>query len=350
MAIKTRVAVSVAKGRMEIQEIEIPEPGPGEILIRQRACAICTMEQRFFTGVTPRYPGVWGHEVSGVVEAIGPNTNTQLKVGDRVARACGVSCGECYECSMGFNAYCSSEGRRRHTPKGYSVGIPGIYGMSEYALVDPRTVVKLADDVLFEHGCLTEPVACVTQSANKLDIQLGQTVVVIGAGTMGLLNMMVARLRGAFVVVSEFDEKRREKATKIAAHASIDPLVDNIADELRKVNDGRLADVVITAIGSKSANDDALKLLAPQGKMMLFASAHPAVAISVDPNVVHRTAISITGSVSKNRKDAVQASILISKRLIDVSHVVEKVYPFEQVQEAMEAACRGGSYRIVLAM
>lgn len=349
MSIKTKVAAVVGKGKVEVKEVEIKRPQRGQILLRQRACALCTMEQRFFTGVFDRYPGVWGHEVSGVVEAVGPDTSTLLRPGDHVARACGVSCGECYQCDMGFGVFCLEKTQRLPTV-GYPKDLPGIYGMSEYALVDPRTVVKMDEEIPFEESCLTEPVACVTQGANKLNIQLGQTVVVIGAGTMGLLNMMVAKARGAFVVVSEVDESRRDNALKVAAHASIDPSCQDIAGQLKAINSGRLADVVITAIGAKSANEDALKLLDPQGTMVLFASAHPGVPISIDPNVVHRTGICITGTVSKNRKDAHQASILISKRIIDVKPVIERTYPLPDAEEALRVASGGGTYRIVVTM
>lgn len=352
MSVKSRAAVIVGQGEVEVREIDIPAPSRGEVLIRQKAVALCTLEQRFFTGVFPRYPGCWGHEVSGIVEAIGPDTHTPLRVGDYVARGGGSACGECYECAMGRDSFCPAEKERLMNQQntGRADGISGIFGMSEYASVDPHNLVKMSASIPFEEAALAEPIACAVNSANKLDIELGQTVVIIGAGAMGLANVLVARARGAFVVVSDLDPNRRAHALKAGAHAVLDPNGGDIVGQLKDINDGRGADVVIVAIGVKSANDDALRLLAQNGKMMLFASAHPAVPMSIDPNVVHRSGIWITGSTGKNRKALYQASLLISRGIIDVKPMIEKVMPLEQAQQAFEEAIKADTYRIVVTM
>lgn len=352
MSINSRAAVIVEKNHAEVRTIDIPAPRSGEVLVRQRAAALCTVEQRFFTGVFPIYPGVWGHEVAGVVEAIGPDTYTPLKVGDHVARGGGSACGECYECAMGRDSLCAVEKQRLKAQQKSDRpdGIMGIFGLSEYASVDPHNLVKMSDQVPFEHAALAEPIACAVSSANKLNIELGQTVVVIGAGAMGLANVLVARSRGAFVVVSDLDPKRREHALKAGAHAVLDPQAGDIVGQLKAMNDGRAADVVIVAIGLKPANDDALKLLAPGGKMMLFASAHPAEPLPIDPNQVHKSSIWITGSTSKNRKDLYQASLLISRGIINVQPMIEKTIPLEQAQRAFEEAIKPDTYRIVVTM
>ena len=320
MSVKSRAAVIVEKGRVEVKTIDIPAPKQGEVLVRQKAVALCTLEQRFFTGVFPTYPGVWGHEVSGIVEAIGPDTYTPLKVGDHVARGCGSACGECYFCATGQDSKCELEKMRlkKQQKTEREDGIMGIFGMSEYSTVDPRNLVQISKDIPFEMAALSEPISCAVASANKLNIELGQTVVVIGAGAMGMANILVAKSHGAFVVVSELDPVRRQKALAAGAHAVIDPKAGNIDQQLKDMNDGRLADVVIVTIGLGPANDDAMRLVAQNGKIMLFASAHPAVPMTIDPNMVHRSGICITGSTSKNRKDLYQASLLIARRIINV--------------------------------
>jgi L-iditol 2-dehydrogenase len=352
MFVKSKAAVITGKGQVEVREIDMPEPGQGEVLVRQKAVALCTLEQRFFTGVFPRYPGCWGHEVAGIVEAIGPNTCTPLKVGDYVARGGGSACGECYECAMGRDSFCPVEKERLHKQQNSSRadGISGIFGMSQYASVDPHNLVKMSKSVPFEEAALAEPIACAVNSADKLDIELGQTVVVIGAGAMGLANVLVARARGAFVVVSDLDPARRAHALKAGAHAAIDPNSGDIAGQIEAINDGRRADVVIVAIGVKPANDDALSLLEPNGKMMLFASAHPAVPMSIDPNIVHRSGIWITGSTGKDRRALYQASLLISRGIINVKPMIEKVIPLDQAQRAFEEAVKVDTYRVVITM
>ena len=135
MSLKSKAAVITGKERVEVREIDMPAPKRGEVLVRQKAVALCTLEQRFFTGVFPSYPGCWGHEVSGIVEAIGPDTCTPLKVGDHVARGGGDACGECYECAMGEDSQCPAERERLKNQQnlGRPDGVSGTFGMSEYA-------------------------------------------------------------------------------------------------------------------------------------------------------------------------------------------------------------------------
>ncbi len=352
MAIKSKAAVIVARGRVEVREIDIPEPGTGQVLVRQKACALCTLEQRFFTGVFPMYPGCWGHEVSGVVEAIGPDTVTPLKVGDHVARGGGSACGQCHDCAMGLDSMCWVEKRRLAEQQSSSRpdGIMGIFGMSQYASADPHNLVKMSEHVPFVEAALTEPLACAVNAVDKLQVEPGQAVVIIGAGAMGLANVMVCKARGAFVVVSDLNPDRRARALSAGAHAAIDPNAGDIAGQLKAINDGRFADAVIVAIGLGPANDDALKLVTAGGKVMLFASAHPGVPISIDPNVIHRSGIWITGSTGKNRKSLVEASLLISRGIVDVKPLWQATVPIDDAQQGFEMAIRPDTYRIALDM
>ncbi|HHW27764.1 MAG TPA: zinc-binding dehydrogenase [Firmicutes bacterium] len=351
MSIKSKAVVMVEPRKVEIREVEVPEPATGQVLIRQHACALCTMEQRMYAGITNwGYGGVWGHEVSGVVEAIGPGTVTELKVGDHVALSGSGGCGTCYYCSIGLNRLCAVTGIGRSKAFDPESGklIEGSFGLSEYAVANVTSVVKMSPDLPFEEACFIEPVACVVQSTNKLDIRLGQTVVVIGAGTMGILNMILAKLRGAYVIVSDLDPERRKKALELAAHAEIDPAKGDVVEQLKALNDGRGADIVVTAVGNRAVNEDALRMVGPEGKIMLFASAHPAAPLTLDPNVVHRTGICVTGTVSKNRIDSYQAGLLLSRRLINVAPLIETTFPLERVDEALALAADNVVYRVVV--
>lgn len=153
MSIKSRAVVMVEPRKIEIREVEIPEPKTGEVLVRQRACSLCTMEQRMYAGITDwGYGGVWGHEVAGVVEAIGPGTKTELKVGDHVARAGTGSCGACHYCSVGLTRLCVVAGGGRSKAIDPETGkeIIGSFGLSEYAVSDVESLVKMSPDLAFE--------------------------------------------------------------------------------------------------------------------------------------------------------------------------------------------------------
>lgn len=347
MAKTMRAAVFTEVGKVVIQEMPIPTPGPGEVLVRQHACALCTVEQRIFKGIIEfPFPSSFGHEVSGVIEAIGPDTKTLLKPGDHVVLGASEFCGECHNCIKGIEGKCL---QKRSMPQ--SNGIFGIFGMAEYAVTQSKRVFKVSPDIPFEETALAEPIACVLHSARKLDLQYGDTVVVIGAGTMGMLNVLVSNLRGAKVIVSEISESRRAKALEMGAFAVINPLDKvSVLDQLLPLNDGRKADAVIVAIGNDAANKDALNIVADNGKVMLFASAHPGVPLTLDPNPIHSRGIWITGVTGKNQIDLSDAAALLSSGQIKTTPLIEKKYPLENSQEAFEFASNNETYRVVLTM
>lgn len=306
------------------------------------------MEQRVFKGIINLpLPSSWGHEVSGVVEAMGPNTKTLLKPGDHVALGAPVFCGECSNCIRGYEGKCLQKFSLPTQVEGFS----GLFGMAEYSVMETNRVFKVSPEVPFEEAAFVEPIACTIQSAQKLNVQYGDTVVVIGAGTMGILNLWVSNLRGAKVIVSEVNDARRKKALELGAFAGINPLDKaTVEEQLLALNDGRKADAVIVAIGNDAANQDALKMVADNGIVMLFASAHPGTPLSIDPNVIHSRGIWITGVTGKNQADLYQAAALLSSRQIRTSPLIERKFPLEKAQEALELAANNETYRVILTM
>ncbi|MEW6523524.1 MAG: alcohol dehydrogenase catalytic domain-containing protein [Bacillota bacterium] len=343
---KMKAAVNVAPGRVEIWEVPIPQPGPGEVLIRQKACSLCTMEQRVFrgSGSYSPYPSCWGHEVSGVVAAVGPGV-VSVKTGQHVALGSGIFCGQCYHCARGDDNYCQNA-----RPYLEHAGITGLLGMAEYAVTPAYRAVPVEGDIPFAHSCFAEPVSCVIHSMQKLDIRLGDTVVVIGAGTMGLLNMRIAQLLGARVIVSEPEPGRREKALHLGAQEVIDPQAGAPEKAVKELTNGRGAEVVIVTIGLGDANEQGRKLLGKGGRFMLFASAHPATPLVLDPNDVHKKEHEFIGTEGKAFADFWRAVSILSWRLLDVEPLIQARFPLQCAQDAFECAVTPGSYRVVLEM
>ncbi len=332
--------------KFEIQEMPVRLPGPGEVLIRQRAVALCTMEQRVYTGARKfPYPGCWGHEISGIVEEIGPDTATDLQVGDHVALGIHHFCGQCELCRKGLEEHCLHRGGLVKIN-----GVVGIFGMAQYNTVAARRLAKIDKEIPFEHSALTEPLACVIQGLRKLNVRPAETVAVIGAGTMGLLNLMAAVASGAKVIVSEIDEKRRAKALELGAAAVINPAKEDVEEKIKEYNNGFKADAVIIAIGNKNANDDALKMVAIEGRILYFASARPVEPLDIDPNIIHDTGIVLTGVKGKNIRDIRDAAFMISSGIVDVAAVVEGTVDLENAQQGLENASKNSTYRIVVMM
>jgi len=343
---KMKAGVITAPFQLEIRELPVPEPGPGEVLVRQHAVALCTLEQRIFTGIKKfPTPGCWGHEVSGVIEKVGPACQTDLQVGDHVALGAPNFCGECEYCSRGLEEHCVQKGSFQKIED-----VLGLFGMSEYAVIESKRVFKVSKDLPFEQTALTEPLACVLQGIKKIGVKLGETVVVIGAGTMGMLNVLAAKSCGAKVIVSELDEERRKKALAMGADAAINPGGEDVEARVRELNDGRKADAVIIAIGNKHANADAIKMVGISGRVLYFASAHPGEPLDINPNFIHDTGVVLTGVKGKNLRDMWDAAALISSGIVSTAELVEETYPLERAKEALEKASSTTNFRIVVKM
>ncbi len=346
-----KVAVMTGTRQVEIREIAKPVPRAGEILVKIKACALCTLEQRTYTGVdkmaVTRYPWVGGHEYSGVIESIAEGTNTNLKVGDHVVVGAS-SCGQCLPCRIGETTKCENLALQRGAP--YE-GLTGAWGLSGYRAATVDRIYKVASDLPFEEAALSEPTACVVHAHRKLGLKMSEDVLVIGSGTMGLLNMMVAKAAGARVFVSDIDSVRAQKALTLGAQAILNPKEVDVGEEVRKLTDGRGADVVIVAIGSGAANKQAVQAMAPLGRMMLFASAHPAEDLCVDPNFVHRQQVTITGSMSGDVQAFVVATRLLSAGILNVKPLIETTIPLANIKDALELASRAErTYRVVVTM
>ena len=330
-----KVAVVTDVRQVELREVPKPQAGPSEVLVKIQACGLCTWEQRTYTGVdreTPR-PFAGGHEFAGVVDVIGERTKTDLKVGDRVAVG-----------TQPIGKHNLDRFRMEYA------GLWGPMGLSEYMAIPVGRAYKLAADLPPEEGCFAEPVACAVHSANKLNVGLGSDVVVIGAGPMGMLNMMLAKRRGARVIVSEIDPDRNDRALELGADFTVNPKTEDAPARVRELTDGKGADVVIIAIGNHAANLDALKMVAEFGTVMFFASAHPPTDLTIDPNFIHRKQVTLTGARHPSVEGFETASRLLSKRLIDVRPLIHKKIPLDNIKEAFELAIRPDTYRVIVTM
>ena len=212
MSEKMKVVAITGIKKPEILEVDRPVPGPDQVLVKIDGTAICTFEQRVYVTGKFKLPFLGGHEVVGHVVEMGSKVRTkEFKVGDRVAVSVISTCGTCYYCRRGEENLCVDS----YANLSEDIGLNGPGGFAEYKVLPPSKLWKLRDDLPWEFGTFSEPLACVCTSVQKAEIRLGEDVVVIGGGIMGMLHMMVAKLRGARVIMSEIDEKRRKLALEL---------------------------------------------------------------------------------------------------------------------------------------
>ena len=339
-----RRSIISGPGQITFEDLAIPEPGPRQVLVRVAAAALCTWEQRVYTGIDNwSYPLVGGHEFAGDVVAFGRDVAQALTVGDQVAVASLRRCGECWACRRGFDNICDNQYAAVHEP-----GKPwGPAGFGEYVLVDGYQVYRYPRRVPALEAALAEPLACVLHDVKRFAPRHGDTVVIVGAGIMGLLHLAALRSTGAVVVVSEPDPFRRAKAAAMGADATIDPSCEPYVDAVLRLTDRRGANVTYMAIGAPAAIEQAVQAAAKRGIVSVYASVHPRdTLIQVNPNVFHHKEVLLSGSLAQDHEDFQDAVWSIANRSIDLGPLLSASFPLDQLEQAFAAAARPETYRV----
>jgi L-iditol 2-dehydrogenase len=338
-----RVGVMAGVRDIGLQDFAIPQPGPGEVLVRIRATAICTWEQRSYSGAQDNsFPFVGGHEIAGEVVALGPGVSGDVQPGDRVALG-PSSCGKCHWCLTGQDRAC-----KHHYAGAVKYGTAwGPGGFAEYK-AHPADGVYPTGDAPFDRAALTEPLSCAIHATRMLGIYVGEDVVVLGAGTMGLMNVVAAKKRGARVIVSETDPGRLEMARRMGADELIDATTVDAVERVKQLTGGRGAEAVIAAIGHQKANEQGMAMLADRGRYVLFAAAHPEPDLTLKPNDLHNRETGVIGVVSKDKQDFYAASRLIRHGQVDLGPLIDARYPLGELKAAMDHAIQAGTYRVIV--
>ena len=341
---KMRAATIVDTRKTEIREYRVPKPKPGEVLIRVERCLICTLEMRIFKGESSmKLPFIPGHEASGVIEYIPDATRTNFEVGDRVVFKTLEECGHCTYCYQGQSNQCIGEKEGRNFD-----GTGAIGGFARYISLKVNSIFPVGNSVSLEEAAFAEPLACCVHSIKRSGIELGDTVVVIGAGIMGQLHALLARIRGARVIVVEPDEKRRGLALEMGAHEGIDPKNEDAPARVKELTHGEGAEVVFDTVTIPEVAEEAQQMIRKMGRLILYGSFHPNKPIDVDPNGVHYGEYVITGSYSPAVEDFFHASRLLRYGLVDVKPFISKSYPISRIHDALEAALSPDTYRVAV--
>jgi L-iditol 2-dehydrogenase len=337
-------AVIVAPRQIVFEDVPIPEPGPRQVLVRVDAAALCTWEQRVFAGIDHwSYPLVGGHEFAGEVVAFGPGVAQPLAAGDQVAVAGLRRCGECWACRRGYDNICDNQHAVTRVP-----GQPwGPAGFGQYALVDAYQVYRFPTPVSPFAAALAEPLACVLHDVKRFTPRRGDTAVIVGAGIMGLLHLAVLRSSGARVIVSEPDGARRAKALEMGAAATIDPTTEDYVAAVKRLTDGRGANVTYMAIGLAAGIEQAVQAAAKRGVVSVYASVQPrGTPIQLDPNLFHDKEVMLSGSLAQDHEDFLDAVWSIAQHTLDVQPLLSGAFPLHQLADAFSGAQRPDTYRV----
>ena len=338
------VGVMTGPGGIEVREIEVPTPGVNEVLVRIRATAICTWEQRSYSGQqSNKFPFVGGHESAGEIVALGPGVSDEFHLGDHVTIG-SAACGQCHWCRTGRDRMC-----KQHYAGAVKYGEAwGPGGFAQYKVHPASGIYPIDPSISFAEASLAEPLSCALHAARQIPVRISDDAVVIGAGVMGLMNVIALKKHGARVIVSEIDSDRLAKAKQMGADVTLDASVEDPVARVKELTGGRGVEHVITAIGSGRANEQATAMLSDRGRLVLFASAHPVTPLELDPNQTHNRETGVVGSLSSEQYDFHVANRLIGLGQIDLSPLIERSFPLTELAAALDASIQPGTYRIIV--
>lgn len=329
-----KAALLVEPGKIEMAEVETPRAGPGQVVVQLKSCGVCATDVKKFTGASkaPFLPFLVGHEPAGVIAEVGPQVGAQLAPGTRVAVEPVFTCGYCHACRTGR---VSAEGMgmcENYQVLGYSIN--GAFG--EYIAVPAKAVHPIPDELSFRDAALIEPVAaCANGVLRTVHLPPG-TVMVVGAGFMGLVCVALFKLLGNQVIASDLSAERRQLAHKLGADIVLDPTSQDVIEAVRGRTAGRGADGVLCAVGGKAVTEQALAMVAKGGTVVLLASAAPGTRFEVDLNKLHYDQSVITGSVSYTHRTYEWAMDLLTHSQLDVETLVSHVGSLDETQRFLE--------------
>ena len=335
-------------GDFTIREIETPSIKEDEVLIKIKTSGICTNDVRDFKGeCNYTYPRIGGHEFCGTIEAMGDGVNkNHFKLGQKVVKYIIEDCKECYYCKHGDANICEEHPQSVvfQNPDGLS----GYGGFAEYVVAKAEDLFVYPEETSFEKMAFTEPLACVVNSLDRVRIKFGDDVVVIGGGTMGLLHVVLAKLKGARVILSEPMEERRQKALELGCDDVINPMEIDAVEGVKALTEGRGGIVVFNTTAIPAIAAQAVEMTAPTGTVVMFSSIHPNNPVPVNMGAIHTFQKTITGAVSPTVSSFHQAVELIGKGIVDPTVFTEAIIDYKDFDQAIALASRPDTYKVIL--
>jgi threonine dehydrogenase-like Zn-dependent dehydrogenase len=332
-----------------VQDVPEPRIGPDETLLRVRATSICGTDIKIARHGHRKLKNgqriVLGHEFVGEICQVGAVVNG-LATGTRVGVAPNAGCGRCAACIRGQSNYCpeyTAFGIDRDGSHAQFVRIPQQF-------IAQGNLVPLPETISDEDGCLLEPLSCVVNGVRVSQVGLGSSVVIFGAGPIGLLHLKVCRLAGAsLVIVVDPRDDRLELARQLGCDVAIHPQRDDTRARVWQETDNAGADVVITACPVAQVQSEAVALLAPFGRLCLFGGLPQAdIPVPLDTNAIHYQNLVVTGSTGGSLLDYKIALKLVAGKRIQPAQIVSDVYPLARLEQAYQVALAGAAGKVLI--
>lgn len=314
---------------LRLDEVPIPTPGPGEVLVKVHRCGICGTDLHITKGnfPAPNLPLTLGHEFSGTVAELGEGV-TEVAAGAPVVVDINISCGHCYFCTRGQKLFC---------PNVAQLGVHRAGGLAEYVTAPSSNLHFLPGGLSLDTAAYVEPLACAVHGQDRVGIRSGDRVLVLGGGPMGLAHIALARMNGAStVIVSEPDPRRRTLAERMGADVTLDPTSQSLDETLADLTGGIGPDVVIEAVGSIRTYETSVSAVRRGGKILAYGAPPQDAVMSLRPFDIYAKELTIVGSYAGTYDTWPRAIALLAGGRFDPSLIVDSVRPLSEAVDALK--------------
>jgi L-iditol 2-dehydrogenase len=331
-----KAAVYRGVNDVRLEEVSVPEIGMGEILVRVHTCGICGTDLKKIATGSHSAPRIFGHETSGVVAKVGEGVQ-RFSVGDRVVVFHHIPCGKCYYCQHKTFAQCET-----YKKVGCTAGFePSGGGFAEYVRVMDWIVakgtVRIPEGVSFEQACFVEPVNTCIKGIKTLQLQPGETALVMGQGPIGLILATLAKGAGTRVITSDLYSARLTIGGSFGLNLTVDASKADAGKAVREMTEGRGADVVILAVGGNGLIRPAMDAARPGGRVLLFAQTMRGEA-TIDPAAVCVDEKTLLGSYSASVDVQEESVQFVMNREMDLERLISHRFPLQSGVEALNLA------------
>lgn len=324
--------------QLRLSEVKEPVPTEENLIVRVKAASICGTDMRTFLKGSNKIavPRVLGHEFAGDVVAAGALAKEAgFQVGDRITAAPAIGCGECQPCQKGHTNMCDT----LETIGFQYDGVFAPYVEIPAKAIRMGNVIKLPDSISYDDATLMEPAACALNGQSYLHITEGDDVVVYGSGMIGCLHAELAfRQKARRVIIVEPVEKRGHIAMeKVPGVIWVNPFTQNTVDEVKKLTDGKGADVVITATSVPSVQEEAQVIAAKMGRISLFGGLAGESKGFLDSNLIHYKELQVCGVHATTAGFMREIMKMMEQGQLNAKKYIERIVSLEDIQKGFEA-------------
>ncbi len=336
MAIPTTMKAVVLHGadEMRVEPWSVPQPGPGEVLLKVEVASICGTDVKVLHRTLQGQPAgefVMGHEYAGTVAALGPGVD-EFKIGDRVAVEVHKGCERCENCIKGWYTSCLNYGNlaKGHRAKGLTCD----GGFAEYAVNHINTLYRLPDNLTFEQACMVTTAASPLWAIDLIGGYVaGETVLILGPGPIGLIAVQLCKALGAErVILSGTRDSRLEIGERLGADFTINVRKENLADRVREITHGKGADAVLECAGGPTSMQEALENVRRGGRIGVVAWYTGPV--EMDMNLAVRSNVRIYAARGEGGMNCGRSLALMSAGKITADAIITHHFKLDQIHEA----------------